>query len=87
MQGVWGDAGPAARFSASVPALPAEIDAKGDLVVSICGIGDRAVEGTNAAGRAGAIDGARVGQVVWLRSGTSAAGCVEALCDVTLSGE
>jgi hypothetical protein len=38
MQGVWGDAGPAAGFSASVPALPAGIDAEGDLVVSVCGV-------------------------------------------------
>ena len=87
MQGVWGDAGPAAGFSASVPALPAGIDAEGDLVVSVCGVRDRTADGTIAAGRAGAIDGERVGQVIWLRSRVSAAGCVEALCDVTLSGE
>ena len=87
MQEVWGDAGPAARFCASVSALPAEIDAKGDLVVSVCGIGDRAVDGTNAVGRAGTIDSAGVGEVVWLRNGVSAAGCIEALCNDTLPGE
>lgn len=84
---MWGDPGPAARFSASVPALPAEIDAKGDLVVSVCGIRDRAADGPNAVGRAGAIDGAGVGEVIWLRSGPSAAGCVEALCDDPLPRE
>ena len=87
MQEVWGDPRPTARFSASVPALLAEIDAKGDLVVSVCRVGDRAADGRNAAGRAGAIDSAGVGEVVWLRSGVSAAGCIEALCNVTLSGE
>ena len=84
---MWSDPRPAARFSASVSALPAGIDAEGDLVVSVCGVRDRATDGTIAAGRAGAIDGERVGQVIWLRSRVSTAGCVEALCDVTLSGE
>ncbi len=84
---MWGEPGPAARFSASIPALLAEIDAKGDMVVSVCRVGGRAADETIVNGRAGACDGARVGEVVWLRSGTSAAGCVEALCDDTVSGE
>ena len=84
---MWGDARPAARFSASVPALLAQVDAKGGLVVSVCRVGDRAVDGRNAVGRAGTIDRAGVGEVVWLRSGASATGCIEALCNVTLSGE
>lgn len=87
MQQVWDDPGPAARFCASVPALPAEIDATGNLVVSLCGIGDRAADGPNAVGRAGAINSAGVGEVIWLRSGTSAAGCIEALCDDPLPRE
>ena len=84
---MWGDPRPAARFSASIPPLPAGIAAKGDLVVSVCGVRDRTADGTIAAGRAGAIDGKRVGQVIWLWSRVSTAGCVEALCDDTLSGE
>ena len=77
----------AARFCASVPALPAEIDATSDLVVSVCRVRDRATDGPNAAGRAGAGDSARVGEIIWLRSRVSAAGCIEALCDDPVSGE
>jgi len=84
---VWGDPSLATQFSASVSALPAEIDATDDLVVSVCRVGDRATDGPNAVGRAGAIDSAGVGKVVWLRGGVSAAGCVEAFCDDTVSGE
>ncbi len=84
---MWDDPGSAAQFSASVPTLPAEIDAKGGVAVSICRVGGGTVDGTNAAGRAGASDGARVGEVVWLRSRVSAAGCIEALCNDTVSGE
>ena len=87
MQEVRSDPRFAARFCASVPALPAEIDAKGDVVVSICRIRDRAADGPNAVGRAGAINSAGVGEVIWLRSGTSAAGCIEALCDDPLPRE
>ena len=84
---MWSDPRPATRFSASVSALPAEIDAKGDLVVSVCGVGDRTADGANAVGRAGANDGAGVGEIVWLRSRPSATGCVEALCNDPVSGE
>jgi len=84
---VWSNPGPAAQFSASVSALPAEIDAKGGLVVSVCRVGDRATDGSNAVGRAGAGDSARVGEIIWLRSRLSAAGYVEALCDDPVSGE
>lgn len=70
---MWGDPRPAARFSASVSALPAGIAAKGDLVVSVCGVRDRAADGTNAVGRTGANDSAGVGEIVWLRSRVSAA--------------
>lgn len=84
---MWGDPSLATQFSASVPALPAEIDATGDLVVSVCRVGDRAADETNAAGRAGTSDSAGVGEIIWLWSGISAARCVEAFCDVTVSGE
>lgn len=84
---MWGNARPAARISASVPPLPAELDATGDLVVSVCGIRDRAADGTNAVGRAGASDSTGVGEVIWLRSRVSAAGRNEALCNDTVSGE
>ena len=84
---MWGDPGLAARFSASVSALPAEIDAKGDLAVSVHRVGDRAADEAIAVAGAGAGDGAGVGAVVWLRSRVSAAGCVAALCNEALSGE
>jgi len=84
---VWGNARPAARFSTSIPPLPAGIDAEGNLVVSVCGVRNRAADGPNAVGRTGAGDGAGVGEIVRLRSGASTAGCIEALCDDTLSRE
>ncbi len=87
MQEVWGDPGPAARFCASIPTLRAKVDAKGDKVVSVCRVGDKAADETNAIGRAGARDSARVGEVIWLRGGIPAAGCDEALCDGPVSGE
>lgn len=87
MQEVWGDAGAAAGISASIPALSAGVDAEGDLVVCVDGVRDRATDGTNATVWAGAIDGERVGEVIWLWGRASAAGCAEALCDDTVSGE
>ncbi len=87
MQEVWGDPRIAARFSTSISTLRAKVDAKGDNIVSVCREGDKSADETNANSRAGARDSARVGEVIWLRSGTSTAGCDEALCDGTVSRE